>query len=200
MKTMVLCAVFLVLTVQLAVAQEGFSLFTLETSDYCEGPPSDPYQFCNCTILSTTGPVTVYVFHRVREGTVFSTRKIRFRVVADAELLWTYVGETIPVDDNLIRGYTGNTQDGIEIDCAYGGGNRLLAIIEYTASAYPPGCTGLRARPHPNSTTGSVEFEGSDGVWRVPTYVLDLLAYPCGGWCLVPTKTSTWGAIKALYQ
>jgi hypothetical protein len=140
------------------------------------------------------------VFHRVREGTGFSTRKVRFRVVADTELPWTYVGETIPVDYNQIEGYTGNTQDGIEIDCAYTLGNVLLAVIEYTASAYPPGCTGLRLRPHPNSTTGSVEFQGSDGVWRVPTYVLDLLAYPCGGWCMLPTKTSTWGAIKALYQ
>lgn len=197
MKTIPLSIVFLVLAAPLAVAGEGYSLFTLEINEDCEGPPY--LYYCQCWIDARPRPV-VYVFHRVLEGTGHGVRKVRFRVVADAELPWTYVGETIPVDYNLIRGYTGNTQDGIEIECAYGLGNRLLAVIEYTAAAYPPGCTGLRLRPHPNSTTGSVEFQGSDGVWRVPTYVLDLLAYPCGGWCLVPTKTSTWGAIKALYQ
>lgn len=155
--------------------------------------------YCQCWIDARPRP-TMCVFHRVHEGTGHGVLKVRFRVVADAELPWTYVGETIPVDDNLIQGYTGNTLDGIEIECAYGLGNRLFAVIEYAASAYPPGCTGLRLRPHPNSVTGSVEFQGSDGVWGVPTEVLDLLSAPCGGWCLVPTKNNTWGPIRALYQ
>ncbi len=198
MRTILLSAVFLGLAVPLAVAGEGYSLFTLERN-YCNGPPSDPYQNCACWIDASPRPV-VYVFHRVWEGTGHGVKKVRFRVVADAELPWTYVGETIPVDDRFITGYTGNTQDGIEIDCLHTMGTILLAVIEYTASAYPPGCTGLRLRPHPNSTTGSVEFQGFDGVWRVPTYVLDLQSPPCGGWCVLPTKTSTWGAIKALYQ
>lgn len=133
---------------------------------------------------------------------------MRFRLVDDSGLNFTYVNESIFVDYEHILGYSGNTQDGIEIDCAYDSGwdpiepdRILLAMIDYVATVTPDSCTALRFAPHPDANSQSIEIQGLDDVWRPPTHIFDLEVVPCGGWCLlVPTKGSTWGAIKTLYR
>lgn len=155
-----------------------------------------------CVIAPGTGLFRVYVTHEFPRATI----GVRFRLVADPGLNFTYLSEMIQLDDTYIHGYSGNTQDGITIDCTYDRGwdpldryRVLLATVDYFATVAPEECAALRFASHPDADSGSIEIQGYDFVWRPPTYIFDLEVFPCGGWCAWATENSTWGAIKALY-
>ena len=148
---------------------------------------------------SSPGPVTVYMLIRYPQD----VGKVRFRVVPSPGLHMEYLSEVI----NALT-WTGNTQDGIEVDFeACLGGERLVATIMYNFVGTSEPCSYLEFAPHPSATSGSAEvWDCRASYWKIPgrirrLYVkneCDMSAY----WCILgtPTEETTWGAIKALYE
>jgi hypothetical protein len=152
-----------------------------------------------CFVEPATGPVTVYVVSRFGEG----IGGARFRLVPDPGLHWQYVGESVPDFGFWINAITGNSVDGIVLEGAWSDGPVVLLAVEYLATSIPEPCARLRIESYPGAPSGTAEVRLSDDQWIVPLFVHDLAAKPCDApWCELstPVRTSTWGAIKALYQ
>ncbi len=162
------------------------------------------YYFCQ----GSDDPGKVIVYARMSFN--LGSTAVRFKVQANPELTWTYLTET-----PLFPTFVGNTQTGIEIcfeQCNMDA-QAPLVRIEYMAYGTSAICSGrLFVVPHPSAET--VDVINCNGV---PSAAITL-PLVVGGICACPsarsypgtphvfdcmavlTRTSTWGAIKALYS
>lgn len=179
-------------------------------SDMALGDGSIPHAPI-CAIGDTPGLHTVNVFHRFSLGNIAS----RFKVASDPGMTMTYVSETHPYSNSL-----GNTQDGLSVcydECVTG--STVVAVITYMGygtSTSP--CSFIRVVPHPEAETldamtcgyepeivsaTHLEVRRGSGSCNYCISHMDRFYYPgtaeffnCEA---LTVKSSTWGAIKALY-
>ncbi|MFQ5512178.1 MAG: hypothetical protein ACE5EO_10045 [Candidatus Krumholzibacteriia bacterium] len=155
-----------------------------------------------CAITDVSGPLTIY--HVVHVLTPAATRA-RFSAPLPSCHAGTYVGDVPSFPATF-----GNSQTGIEIlypQCMTGPVH-LLEIWVMTAGTTPTGCTCCWATlPDPNAPSGRIEvFDCSSKVFRIDpfgAYVnpdIGCGSTPfCDCFATVPTESSTWGRVKALY-
>lgn len=168
--------------------------------------------FEECYVLDQTpGLHTLTIVHKFNAGTVAS----RFKLEANAGMTMTYVSETHAWPSTL-----GNMRDGMSV--CYGScqvGDVVLGTITYQGYGTSNSCAQLIVKPHPDAETLDVvncgnepelvmtfHFEVSEdvtGCFLCTThdpgiqYDGDPHLFGCTP---VPTRSSTWGAIKAMYQ
>ncbi len=178
----------------LAVAQQFDGTLRLQVDGFCAMHDN------------SVGMRTVHVIHLPNPGTVAS----RFKLVSDPGVTLTYVSETNHVGVTL-----GNTQDGITV--CYGSclaGADLLVSVSYMAFGTSENCSQIRIVPHPSAET--VDAIRCDNT-PIGSYISDLYVTAVFGDCgcppihsfpgspesfsceSTPARSTTWGAIKALY-
>jgi hypothetical protein len=140
----------------------------------------------------TAALVPVYVVHQLTPGATAS----QFMVVSGGGFNCVYTGEIIAVPVSI-----GSTQSGISV--SYGGcvpSTILIATMNYFCQGISPANAYLEVVPDPAAPTGTIEV--------VDCSFVKLVAY--GGrayfntdqpWlCVDPTRQTSWGAVKALYE
>lgn len=164
---------------------------------------ADSFQYF-CREQDGPGIVTIHVVMEFNSWSMAS----RFRIQQSPEVTWTYLSET-PAFPTVL----GNTQTGITIcydECFEG--SALLISIQYMAYGTSAECNGgLSIVPYPGAET--VEVKNCDGsVSAAFTRPLTVGGCSCLGARVYPgvpqvfdctplaTKTTTWGAVKALYR
>lgn len=140
------------------------------------------------------GTFNVYVLHEDFIG----ANSWQFMVVNSNGFTASYIGET--VTPPLLS--FGNTQTGIAI--AYPGclsQDQLLVTITYQGLGTSGQCSYIEVVAHPGYAgilTQGCAFEILPTPTRGP-----LLVNPdasCTPWCIVPTRQTTWGSLKAMYR
>jgi hypothetical protein len=178
-------------------AQAVYDMIELRTpSDYCEMLDNQP------------GLIAVTVHHIFTVGGLGA----RFRVEPGAGVTFTYVSETHHFANTL-----GNTQTGVEVcydACAAPNDSPLITIYYLSYGTSGP-CSELRVVPHPSAETVEVINCGGAPVAAWARGIVlnpSLLCSPCERATMfpgtpkyfncepLPTRTSTWGRVKALYR
>lgn len=142
--------------------------------------------------------VPVYVVHKFCPGATAS----QWRVISGGGFNCTFVGEThncfyLAMD-------CGNTRDGISLP--YGGcvdaSNLLIATMNYFCMGDTPTCAWLEVVPDPDAPTGTIEVIDCSYVKHaaVGSKIFFNNDGTCGQPCGLPTQTSSWGQVKALYR
>jgi len=163
-------------------------------------------EFGPCTITDgAPGIRTVYVYHTFTAGTIGS----RFRLASGTGMSMTYVSETHFVPT------TGNVVDGLA--ACYGSCQApvLIAKVQYIGYGTSSSCSQINIVPYPGED--AVEGLRCDGV-PVSLVSRDIFVGPTPGNCGCPDgklyigtprtfncqpvalRSSTWGAVKALYR
>jgi hypothetical protein len=169
--------------------------------------------FEDCFVLDQTpGLHTLTIVHRFNTGSIAS----RFKLEASAGMTMTYVSETHAWPSTV-----GNMRDGMSV--CYGscqvGGDTVLGTITYQGYGTSNSCAELIVKPHPDAETLDVVTCGNEPE-LVTTFHFEVREdlFGCGscnlhdpgisfggdpqlfGCAPVPARSSTWGAIKAMYQ
>lgn len=168
--------------------------------------------FGDCFVRDQTpGLHTLTIVHKFNTGAVAS----RFKLEANAGMTMTYVSETHAWPSTV-----GNMRDGMSV--CYGScqvGDVVLGTITYQGYGTSNSCAQLIVKPHPDAETLDIvtcgnepqlvttaHFEVMEDMWGCGTcnihdpgtsYDGDPQVFGCTP---VPVRSSTWGAIKAMYQ
>ena len=136
--------------------------------------------------------VPVYVVHKWTPGATAS----QFIVVSGGGFNCTYTGEVIHIYVSI-----GATHSGLS--ASYGGclaSDILIATINYFCSGTSPACAYLEVVPDPLAITGTIEVYDCSFVKLVGFGSTAYFNHPgvCDYPCVVPTKQTNWGQVKAL--
>ncbi|MDH4036095.1 MAG: hypothetical protein OEX18_06695 [Candidatus Krumholzibacteria bacterium] len=151
----------------------------------------------SCTLLDDA-PRTfnVYVLHEDMYGIV----GVDFRLAASDGFAGTYVTEVITPPFLVL----GDTQGGISFaytTCFVG--SAVLATVTYAGSGTSAPCSYLQVVAHPDYVQWGIlvqncYFDSFPAPTRGRLYVNP--DGSCPPWCVVPTRQTTWGGVKALYR
>jgi hypothetical protein len=163
---------------------------------------ADPEHESCILVDDSSKPFSVYVVHTNitdEDGIGASI----FSLVAASGFNASYLSETIAFPT-----YLGSLRDGISI--AYGGchlGPVLLATAFYQGHGSSEPCSFLDIGPHPTYLNGTLSDPQVQDcyfyLFPAPS-VGRLLVNPtvgqCAPWCVVGSRETTWGGVKALYR
>ena len=182
MKRGLLLALAIILAAGLAHGQAGFiGLFS-------------DFGYTDCSLVDTPGEVSVFAIHKASSGATAS----RFRIAIDPGMTCTTV--------DVIHNFTttlGDPATGISI--SYGAcypSDILLFTWVFSCNGSSSPCSIMEVVPDPAAASGTIEvfdcnhfkLVGGGGIM----YVNPDGSCDCGE--VVPSKVTSWGQIKALYQ
>jgi hypothetical protein len=151
----------------------------------------------SCSLLDDA-PRTfnVYVLHEEMNGIV----GVDFRLAASDGFDGAYVTEVITPPFLVL----GDTQSGISFaytTCFVG--SAVLVTVTYAGSGTSAPCSYLEVVAHPDYVAWGILVQNClFDSYRAPTRGR-LYVNPdgdCPPWCVVPTRQTTWGGVKALYR
>lgn len=142
----------------------------------------------------TPALVPVYAVHVLCPGATAS----QFMVQPGGGWNCTFVGEVIAVPVSI-----GSSLGGLS--AGYGGclaSNILITTMNWFCQGTSPECAYLEVVPDIAAPTGTIEIVDCNFVKLVGIGGTAYMNPPGGGWnpCVVPTKNTNWGQVKALYR
>jgi hypothetical protein len=149
--------------------------------------------YADCELIdSEVALVPLYAVHKYCPGATAS----QWMVVTGGGWNCTYVGEAVHMPTVI-----GNTHIGISL--GYGGclqSNILLATINYFCQGLSPSCAFIEVVGDPASGSGLVEVVDCNYTRHIGSGRLIYVNPNPSCRCFTPTKESSWGRIKSLYQ
>jgi hypothetical protein len=185
MRKILLLSIGIILCASIAYGQAGYI-----------GLYSDP-AYTTCDPAGTPGIMYVYCVHKATPAATASQWKLE--PGAGFNCMW--------LADTPAFTVIGNTQSGIAV--AYGGcyaSDILMVSIFYNCLSQQPVCASLTVVPDPGAASGTIEvadcgspialYPGGGGASVL--YANADVTCDCGE--IVPTKETSWGQIKSLYN
>ncbi len=144
----------------------------------------------------TPGTFNVYVLHE----DFVNANGWQFRVANSDEFTASYIGEAVAAP---LQSF-GDAQAGITIvDSGCLNQDQLLVTITYHGLGTSSPCSYIEVVAHPDYVEFGIVTQ--DCLFQIlPTPTRGRLHVnpdaSCAPWCVVPTKPTTWGKIKAMYR